>query len=223
VIARGRHNPRNKKLALLGATVALIVAMLACTSNDSLFIKLTATPVPTVTPTPLAGVDTRYKKGDQLYAVDVERIINLGSQAGDTGGIIGAGFLSCFRNSPVTVQDISRSVVDSSDPDIYYQVDCGQGGSGWLPQYKLTPYNPAGGTAVVKSPDGKGAPLYKDSTIKAALASDKPCPDGTQVKISDATRNIDLSGKTLDKNIYLQVQCGDASGWVVDSMLAPSQ
>ncbi len=223
MIARLQYNLRPKKTALFSTTVALILAMLACPSNDSLFIKLTATPVPTITPTPLVGVDTRYKKGDQLYAVDSERIINLGSQAGDTGGIIGAGFLSCFRNSQVTIQDISRSVVDPTDPDIYYQVDCGQGESGWLPQYKLTPYNPAGATAVVKSPDGKGAPLYKDSTVKAALASDKPCPDGTQVKISDATRNIDLSSNTPDMNIYLQVQCGDVNGWIVDSMLAPPQ
>jgi len=214
---------RRKTLALAGTSVALILAILACTSNDTLFIKLTSTPVPTVTPTPLVGVDTRYKRGDQLYAVDAERIINLGSQAGDTGGVIGSGFLSCFRNSQVTVQDISKSVVDPSDSDIYYQVDCGSGGQGWLPQYKLMPYNPDGGMAVIKSPDGKGAPLFKDSTMKSALASDKPCPDGTQVKISDATRNIDLSSKTLDKNIYLQVQCGDTSGWIVDSMLAPPQ
>ena len=218
-----RRTMPNMKTALLATSVALILAILACTSNDTLFIKLTVTPAPTITPTALAGVDTKYKKGDQLYAVDSERIINLGSQAGDTGGIIGAGFLSCFRNSQVTVQDISRSVVDPTDPDIYYQVDCGQGGQGWLPQFKLMLFNPDGGTAVVKSPDGKGAPLYKDSTIKSALASDTPCPDGTQVKISDATRNIDLSSKTLDKNIYLHVECGDTSGWIIDSMLAPPQ
>lgn len=214
---------KSARAALLGTSIALIVAMLACTSNDTLFIKLTLTPVPTVTPTPLVGVDTKYKKGDQVYAVDAERIISLGSQAGDTGGTIGAGFISCFRNSQVNVLDISKSVVNATDPDIYYQIDCGPGGQGWLPQYKLMAFNPDGGTAVIKSPDGKGAPIYKDSTTKAALASDKPCPDGTQVKITDATRDIDLSAKTVDKNIYLQVQCGDTSGWIVDSMLAPPQ
>src|SRR5260221_12196490 len=165
--------PRRDRVIVLvfGAMLALLLAALACTSNDTLFIKLTATPIPTVPPTALSG-NTRYKKGDKLYAVEAQRVISLSGQPTAKIDVEG-GMLTCFRNTQVIVLDASKSVTDPKDPTIYYQIDCGGGGVGWLPEYKLTPLNPGGGTAIVKSPDGKGAPIYSQSTIKSDLASDK--------------------------------------------------
>lgn len=55
-------------IALPMVLVSLFMAMLACTSNDTLFIHLTDTPAPSITPTPLTQ-ETRFKIGDKTTVV----------------------------------------------------------------------------------------------------------------------------------------------------------
>jgi len=207
-------------LAFLTVTLVLIMAMLACTSNDTLFIKLTATPSPTITPTPL-NIQTKYQKGQQLYAVDAQKVITFDEQPGSQG-VSGFSMTSCFRNTQVTILDASMSISDPKDPWVYYQVDCGSGGQGWVPEYKLTPFNPSGGMAVVKSPDGKGAPIYSEGDVKSPLATQAPCPDGTKVEITDILRSTNLSATEEDTNKYARVDCNGTNGYIVESMLAPA-
>src|SRR3954454_17124075 len=109
-------------IALYGVILSLVLAALACTSNDTLFIHLTATPKPTIQPTALSS-KTRYKKGDELYAVEAQRVINLSGQPTGKVGVEG-GMLTCFRNTQVTVVDTSKSVTDPKDSVIYYLIDC---------------------------------------------------------------------------------------------------
>jgi hypothetical protein len=212
---------RNQGHWVLSAmAVMLLATILACTSNDTLFIKLTTTPVPTLTSTPLSQ-QTRYNKGDKVYAVSSARMIELMDQPGEKNLSTMGNFAQCFRNTSVTITDTSLSVVDSGDKLLYYQIDCGPGGTGWVPEYFLTLLNPKGGKAEVKSPDGKGATLYKDPTTKSAPVG-IPCTDGTQVSVSDVTRNVDFSSEE-DTTLYAEIKCGDQTGYVLETLLVPTK
>ena len=203
--------------ALWMVMVALFVAMLACTSNDTLFIKLTDTPVPTITPTRLA-IQTRYKVGDKPYIVYWTFQIPMASRPKMHDSQT-ATLSTCFPNTQVEVLDVSRNVDDPNDTGIYYQIQCAAA-SGWVPEFWLTMLNPSG-SAVVKSADGKGATLYSDPNTSKPV-SQNPCADGTKLSISAITLNPDGADTASDTNVYAQVTCGTDTGYVLGSLLVPA-
>jgi hypothetical protein len=198
--------------------VSLILAILACTSNDTLFIHLTATPVPTITPTPLAA-ETRFKIKDKAYVISSTIQVLLTAEPGTLESQPGATTI-CFPNTQVEVTDVSKNRNDPKDLTIYYKVSCAAS-DGWVPEYWMTPLDPTG-SAVVKSKDGKGAKVYSDASASAELASPTPCADGTTVAISRITLNPDATTSTPDRNIYVQITCGSISGYVLDTELVPA-
>src|SRR5690349_10778072 len=87
----------------LAALVGCLLAILACTSNDTLFIKLTATPVPSITPTQLT-LTGGYKVNDKPYLVGATFQIPLTIEPGPP--VNAASALSiCFPNTQVTIND----------------------------------------------------------------------------------------------------------------------
>jgi hypothetical protein len=206
---------RQQRLAILLTLTSLIIAALACTSNDTLFIQLTVTPTPTITPTPLV-LDTKFKTGDTAWAVSTGLNVSMSSHPG-TGVDLTAGS-QCFRGTKVEVLDKSKDVDKPTSDLILYQVDCGQG-RGWLPEYSLSKIDPAGVEAVIKSPDGKGAPLYSQPDAKSKPASATPCADGTKVTTSDVSQNGNVRDLSEDPHLYVQVACGSDSGYVLETML----
>jgi len=198
--------------------LVLLLAILACTSNDTMFIKLTATPMPTTTPTPLAA-QTRYKVGDKLYLVDTRRVTELP----DTPGAKiapGSNLATCFRDTVVNVLEASLSMLDKADTTIYYKVSCGASGQGWLPEYYLSVFGP-NSQAKIQSPDGKGAPIYKEASFKSALVKPEGCPDGTTVRITTMTRNLDLRVASEEKMIFTTTNCEGTRGYIPETMLVP--
>jgi hypothetical protein len=194
---------------------SLILAALACTSNDTLFIRLTETPVPTVTPTPLAS-DTRFKINDNVTIVGSAFQIMMATRPGPVESAV-ASLATCFADTQVQILDVSKNAEDSNDPGLYYSVQCGAS-SGWVPEYWLTPLE-ASGSAVVKSKDGKGATLYTNPDVASEPAS-AACPDGTTVAIGGLTLNPDATEANPDTNIYVQVTCDGATGYALESALA---
>ena len=197
--------------------LGLILAMLACTSSDTLFIHLTVTPVPTLTRTPLA-IETRFKVQDTVTIVSGSFQITMSSRPVPPSAA-SAALTPCFPKTRVTIKAVSHNEKDPKDSTIYYDIQCGTA-DGWVPEYWLTPLT-ADGSAVVKSPDGKGAVVYSDSDITSQAAA-APCPDGTKVTIMDLTTNVNAVGSTPDNHIYVQVTCGDTTGYVLDSDLVPA-
>jgi hypothetical protein len=198
--------------------ISLILAILACTSNDTLFIQLTPTPVPSITPTPLAA-GTRFKIKDKAYVISSTIQVLLTAEPGPLESQPGATTI-CFPNTLVEVSDVSKNQKDPKDLTIYYKVSCAAS-DGWVPEYWMTPLDPAG-SAVVKSKDGKGAKIYSDTNTRAELASPTPCADGTTVVISKITLNLDSTTSAPDRNIYVQITCGNTTGYVLDSELIPA-
>jgi len=196
---------------------SVILAMLACTSNDTLFIHLTLTPIPTLTPTPLA-IQTRFKVKDTVTIVSGAFQITMRSRPVQPSAAA-AALAPCFPKTRVEINAVSGNEKDPSDPTIYYDIQCGTA-EGWVPEYWLTPLKPDG-SAVVKSTDGKGAAVYSDSDITSQPAP-APCPDGTTVSIMDLTTNVNAVGSTPDNHIYVQVTCGDTTGYVLETDLVPA-
>ncbi len=200
------------------ALAALILVTLACTSNDTLFIKLTPTPVPSATPTPLA-VETRFKIKDKVYLVGSGFQITMSADPGPVDSQA-AAMTTCFANIQVDVLDASKNTSDPKDPTIYYKVQCAAA-TGWVPEYWLTPLSPSG-SAVVKSKDGKGAMLYSNPDADSQPAAPRPCADDTTVTISGLTLNPDATPQKPDNNIYVQVTCGNTTGYALESALVPA-
>jgi hypothetical protein len=211
-------HPVRRPLTLLAGTLSLLLAMLACTSNDTLFIHFTPTPVPSVTPTPLTS-GTRFKIKDKVFIVSATFQIQMASDPEMPSSQV-ASLSTCFPNTQVQILDVSKNRRDPGDTGTYYNVQCGASG-GWVPEFWLTLLDPAG-SAVVKSTDGKGATLYSNPDVKSAPASTTPCADGTTVSISGMTLNPDASDTNPDHNIYVQVSCGSAAGYALESALAPA-
>ncbi len=209
--------PSQRAPALL-VLFCLALATLACTSNDTLFIRLTETPVPTVSPTPLA-IQTRFKVHDKVTIVSATFQITMYRRPGPPS-FSAAASAPCFPNTQVDVLDVSRNVDDATDPVIYYNVQCASA-TGWVPEYWLTPLGPSG-SAVVKSADGKGAVLYSNPDTTSAPASPSPCADGTTLSISSLTLNPDASAAAPDNHIYVQVTCGDVTGYALENDLVPA-
>lgn len=204
------------------ALIAMIMAVLACTSNDTLFIKLTEVPTPTITPTPLPNsTETRFKPDQVVYLIGTKRQIDLGDQPGARNLSTSGNFASCFRNSQVRVVSASKSTINKDDPIFYYNIDC-TSNQGWVPEYSLTSFKPNGGTAQIKSPDGKGASIYQQPESGSGTIQDAPCADGTKVTILDITRKLDVAASSEDPTLFAKVTCGDAVGYVLETMLSPT-
>jgi hypothetical protein len=215
---RARHpqTARQRALALLTALCSLALAALACTANDTLFIRLTQTPTPTITPTPLA-LQTRLKVGDTVTVIGFSEFQSV--NAADLPGppVAGISNAACFPNTKVPVLDISLSLRDSADPVIYYQVRC-SGRTGWLADYQLSRFvrNDA---AVVQS-GGEGAILH--SAADQTTAGSARCADGTQVQVRGVALNTATRNLADDPHLYVQVDCDGQSGYVWEELLAPA-
>jgi hypothetical protein len=209
---------RRHTAAFLVSLVSLITAMLACTSNDSLFIHLTPTRVPSVTPTPLTG-DTRFKIKDKVFIVSWTFQITMATSPEMPSSQV-AALSTCFPNTQVQIQDVSKNRTDPNDKTLYYEVQCGAS-KGWVPEFWLTYLDPAG-SAVVKSADGKGATLYSSPDVGSKPVSSEPCAEGTTVQISGLTQNPDATPAKPDNNIYVQVTCGTMTGYALESALVPA-
>jgi hypothetical protein len=204
---------RQALLALCAAFLMLSMAAIACTANDTLFIRLTDTPPPTLTPTPLP-ITTKFKVGDSGVVVGLSEFaaVSLPASAGPL--VPGIGGATCFPNTRVTVLDVSRNINDPNDETIYYLVQCS--GRGWIAEYQFSRFN-RGDKAIVKTQDGNDIKLYRQSDVNSAQL-DEPCPNGTEVSVIGLTAN---PFNPRDRNIYVQVRCGALSGWLLEEQLAP--
>ncbi len=200
-------------LASGAALLMLIMAALACTANDTLFIRLTDTPPPTLTPTPLPII-TKFRVGDSGVIVGLSEFATVSLPANAGPLVPGIGGATCFPNTRVTVLDVSRNINDPNDEMIYYLVQCS--GRGWVAEYQFSRFN-RGDKAVVKTADGGDVKLYRQPNVNAATL-DQPCPNGTEVSVTGVTAN---PSDPRDRNIYLQVRCGTLSGWLLEEHLAP--
>ncbi|CAG1000760.1 MAG: hypothetical protein IAE83_14775 [Anaerolinea sp.] len=208
--------PRTYRTTFLSvslALVGLVMMILACTSNDSLFIRLTETPTPSLTPTPLA-LETKLKKGDSALVIGLSDFASINMpplpgpfQPGMAGG------MTCFPNTKVSVLDISRNLSDPDDPTLYYQVQCN--GIGWAPEWSLARFS-RGDKPVVSAE--AGAPLY--STADASGSPVGTCPSGSEAEVLKAGRN---PSNDSDLNVYIEISCGTQQGWVVEDTLSPAQ
>jgi hypothetical protein len=218
MVVMPKMNFCRRQIAPWVALLGLVAAVLACTSNDTLFIKLTATPVPSPSPTALA-METRFKIGDKPTIASATFQITMANRPEPPSSVV-AALSTCFPNTQVEVTDVSRNRTDPQDPGIYYQVQCAAA-SGWVPEYWLTFLSPSG-SAVVKSKDGKGATLYRNADAASKPVSPNPCADGTTVPISGLSLNPDASATNPDTNIYVQVTCDGVTGYALESALVPA-
>ncbi|HRE49110.1 MAG TPA: hypothetical protein PLD47_15385 [Aggregatilineales bacterium] len=196
-------------LALSFALTMLLSAILACTANDRLFITLTDTPIPSLTPTPLA-LDTKFKIGDTAVLINISEMVavSLPPQAGPfRPGIPGAS--TCFPNTNVKVLDISKNPSDPSDPLIYYKVQCQ--GEGWAAEVNLAKYKRGDKPSVSAS---EGAPLYSVPDASTAPLGD--CKENTTVTVLKSTRN---QFDDDDPLVYVEVACGVQQGYLLESTL----
>lgn len=210
-----RTTTRRTLLAVQTAALSLVMAILACTANDSLFIHLTATPAATITPTPLT-LETRFKVGDTAVVVGVSAFagVNLPPLPGPFRPGV-SGNVTCFPNSKVPIRDISRNTANPDDPTIYYQVECPM--RGWAADFNLSRFAQYD-TAVVKSADGNGARMWRN-TDATSEPLPETCPDGESVTIQLLMNNPSKPG---DPNIYIQTTCAGQSGYLLESDLAPA-
>jgi hypothetical protein len=198
--------------ALLWVGGWLLLAVLACTSNDTLIIHLTETPTPKPSPTPLA-VHTRFRKGDQLTFVAAELSVLLSTRPGSTNAL-DTSKTPCFRDSKVVVLDYARSEVDPNDPTIYYQVKC-VSTSGWVPEYRLTAFN-RGQKAGIRAT----VVVWKVPDSTKATATDPTCPAGSTVTIDGFTMNPQRKD---DKTLYVQIECQQHVGYTLESALVSDE
>ena len=110
----------------------LSLATLACWSSDTLFIKLTATPVPTPT-LPVMEVEGRFKIGDtvqiaaegvgSVYLTEAPEPVTRRNRVANA---------NCYPNSTVTIAAVQRV-----DEITYYQVACNVDAPGWVAEQFL--------------------------------------------------------------------------------------
>ena|SRR5579871_2364450 len=127
-------NRLHRRTQTILIALLLCLPLLACWSSDTLFIKLTATPVPTLTPTPQA-INSKYKVGDN---------VTIASQ-----GLFGAVYLTtapepetrsnrvegavCNPGTPIPIQSVQQV-----GGVTYYQVECNNA-TGWTAESNLAP------------------------------------------------------------------------------------
>jgi hypothetical protein len=196
--------------AASAALVCIMLALLACTANDTLFIRLTATPVPSLTPTPLS-IQTKFSKGDKVIIVGFSEFtaISLPSLAGPfRPGVPNA--TTCFPNTRVDVLDVSRNTVDASDPFLYYQVRCA-GKDGWLPEYSLTLFNKNDKAKIIAA---EGAPMYPQAELAGQPVH--TCPLDAEVTVQSMTNNpFDIT----DTKLFIEITCEKKRGYVLEETL----
>ncbi len=189
-----------KSAHLVSAT--LLLMMLACTSNDTLFIQLTATPPPTLTATPLAAV-TRFKIGDKpvFVAAASPQALYASPNANDKSGSSNL----CFSSTQVAITDLAIGV----DNTVYYKIKCASA-NGWTLETNLTLLKAGSSAALKMDTYLTNDPGSDDPTNRAA---DQPCKAGTKVGV------LDLAMMPKEKVIYVQIQCGAMVGWLNDTAL----
>lgn len=182
--------------------LALLVTLLACTSNDTLFIHLTATPLPTPTATPLAVV-TRYKVGDKpvFVAASSPQTLFASPNTNDKSG----GADLCFTSTQVSITGIAIG----ADGATYYKIKCAAA-NGWTLEANLTPLKPGASATVKIDTNLTNDPELDNPNDRAVNA---PCKADTTVGV------LDLAMTPKDKIIYAQIQCGAAVGWLPDAAL----
>ncbi|MBX3065340.1 MAG: hypothetical protein KF726_20350 [Anaerolineae bacterium] len=210
------HSSSNKPSSVIGlaaATIMLMLAVLACTANDTLFIHLTETPVPTITPTPFVGAN-KFKIGDTAQIIGPSAFQQVG-MAGVPGPYIPAQSPGlCLPGIAVKILDVATGQNASGEAAIYYQLSCSGGRSGWLAEYQLTAFL-KNAPIVIASKDGTGATLYFQNDANGRTMPDK-CPDGTKTLVSEV-----LSGKSpTDTNVYIQVDCNKVRAYVLETDVA---
>ncbi|MCC7206230.1 MAG: hypothetical protein IT323_02925 [Anaerolineae bacterium] len=210
-----RTTTRRTPFALSTVALSLLLAILACTANDTLFIRLTATPEPTITPTPLS-LETRFKVGDTAIMVGVSNFagINMPPLPGPFRPGV-SGNVTCFPNSKVPIIDISRNTADPNDETIYYLVECPM--RGWAADFNLSRFAQYE-SAVVKSADGSGAKMWRN-TDASSDPLPEVCPDGETISIQTLMNN---PNNPRDPNIYIQTSCAGQTGFLLESDLAPA-
>lgn len=178
---------RNLKLLPL-----VMFVLLACTSNDTLFIHLTETPIPTLTVT-RAPVQSRFVPGDKLtyVAASSPGVLLNSANASDKSTAL------CYTGTQVTINDATVK-----DKNTFYKIKCASS-EGWTLETTLTPIRP-NATAT--------------TTAAGALITD-PEPDATTNRAGMCANNatvtvLDLAISPLDGRIYANVQCGTVTGWL---------
>jgi hypothetical protein len=112
--------------------MALCTAALACWSSDTLFIQLTATPVPTPT-LPVVEVESLFRIGDtvqiaaqgvgSVYLTEAPEPVTRRNRVPNA---------NCYPNSTVTIAAVQRV-----DEITYYQVACNADAPGWVAEQFL--------------------------------------------------------------------------------------
>jgi hypothetical protein len=123
---------RQRRFSLLLCMLALGLATLACWSSDTLFIRLTPTPVPTLT-LPVIELESLFKVGDMVqiaaqgvgsvYLTEVPEPVTRRNRVANA---------NCYPNSTVTVAAVQRV-----DEITYYQVACNLSAPGWVAEQFL--------------------------------------------------------------------------------------
>lgn len=124
-----------RRLSLVLSIMMLGVATLACWSSDTLFIQLTATPLPTPT-LPVVEVEGLFKVGDtvlivaqgvgSVYLTEAPEPVTRRNRVANA---------NCYPNSTVTIAAVQRV-----DDITYYQVACNVNAPGWVAeQFLVTP------------------------------------------------------------------------------------
>ncbi len=217
-----QYDLRRRLLALQIAAVSLLLATLACTTNDNLFgvpfVRLTSTPTPTITPTPLA-IDTKFRINDKATVATNSDFKALLSPPLPGPPRPGRPNSSCFPNTTLTILGVSKNTEDQSDSMIYYQVQCPGSDKGWLPELNLAHFA-KGESPILKTKDGNGFKLLSSPNRESNPASEEPCPEGTSLYIERVTTN---PTNDADPNIYFQVTCGIDTGFVPESVLVSAR
>lgn len=207
------HSSSNKRGSIIGlaaATFMLMLAVLACTANDTLFIHLTETPVPSITPTPYVGAN-KFKIGDTAQIIGPSAFQQVG-MAGVPGPYIPAQSPGlCLPGIAIKILDVATGTNATGESAIYYELSCSGGRSGWLAEYQLTAFL-KNTPVIIASKDGTGATLYFQNDIGGRVLPNK-CPDGTKTLVSEV-----LSGKSAtDTNVYIQVDCNKVRAYVLET------
>lgn len=113
--------------SLLLVALTLGIATLGCWSSDTLFIQLTATPLPTPTPV-IIEAEGIFKIGDavQIAAQGVGSVYLTTAPEPVTRRNRVAN-ANCYPNSTVTIMAVSRA-----DDVTYYQIACNPNAPGWV-------------------------------------------------------------------------------------------
>jgi hypothetical protein len=203
---------KSRKLwAALGVvTLSLMTALLACTANDSLFIKLTPSPSPTITSTPLAFT-TRYKVGDEVTIISSSTFLAVGLNSLASPYNAAEGVVQCLPGNTVVIADISGNVKDPTDKTIFYKVGSCNGLQGWLREFQVTTIK-TGTALTIKSADGTGAAVYRQNDALKGTPLANKCADGTEVKVSEVATGKERE----DNNVYYQIACGTTRGYILE-------